>query len=226
MHPVGQLGRGPEQVRRHRRPEAFGGQDGAPEGHASEPASREGGVQPLAPLLQPPVERSYGPAQAGGRVLATHPVQIAQHEGRSQTGGEAVEFLVQDCPHLSPGKVVNHLTRNRWGGSQSYRGAPARETAGDADCNAVNPTGQRPPVADRVPFAEDSQKGCLEGVLGLGLVPQDAPANAEDHRAEAVHALDEGLGWRGPGLADQVTKKLARRSEVGVGHGKISRQRV
>jgi hypothetical protein len=37
-----------------------------------------------------------------------------------------------------------------------------------------------------------------------------------------MDTFDEGVGRRRPGLADQVAQELARRSEVGVGHGWIS----
>jgi hypothetical protein len=47
----------------------------------------------------------------------------------------------------------------------------------------VQPAGQRVGLAYRSGLSSEDEEGGLEGVLGVGLVAQDAAADVQDHRA-------------------------------------------
>jgi hypothetical protein len=53
--------------------------------------------------------------------------------------------------------------------------------------DAIQPVGEQLAAAKGRRPADENQEGGLEGVLGVGRVPQDAPADAPDHRAVPPH---------------------------------------
>jgi hypothetical protein len=55
----------------------------------------------------------------------------------------------------------------------------------------MKPTGERIALADRTRFPGENEKGRLACVLGVVLIPQDAPANAEDKTAVSFHDCRE-----------------------------------
>src|SRR5262249_16488786 len=58
---------------------------------------------------------------------------------------------------------------------------------------------------NRLPFPSEDQEGGLEGILGILLLAQDAPADAVDHRPVPAHdGLEDGLVAPGEGSFDEL----------------------
>jgi hypothetical protein len=78
---------------------------------------------------------------------------------------------------------------------------PDRDAGGDA----VEPGGQRRPVADRRRPAEQDEERGLEGVVGVGGVAEHPPADAEHHRpVPADEHLERGPVAGGEEPAQQL----------------------
>jgi hypothetical protein len=58
---------------------------------------------------------------------------------------------------------------------------------GHAPCDFVQPRTQRFSPMQRTGLASQHQEGCLEGILGMVLIAEHAPANAEYHRPVPFH---------------------------------------
>src|SRR5262249_42993875 len=57
------------------------------------------------------------------------------------------------------------------------------QPTGRAKCHFAKPATHRLTLVDRPSMANEHQKGCLEGILGLMLVVENSPAQIEDHRS-------------------------------------------
>ncbi len=64
--------------------------------------------------------------------------------------------------------------------------------AGRADRHAIQPGPERIRVADRPGLARQDEEGGLEGVLGVVVIAEQLPADAQDHRAVSRHDGGEG----------------------------------
>jgi hypothetical protein len=75
----------------------------------------------------------------------------------------------------------------------------------------MQPLRQRLAFADRAKAACKDKEGCLEGVLGVLLVPQDAAAYAHHHRTVARYQFGEGRSVSPGGkVLEQLTVGKAR----------------
>src|SRR5262245_54856507 len=90
-------------------------------------------------------------------------------------------------PYLAPGQVIRRCYR-RW--TQTlYPALPQPAGKGlvrRPKSDTVQPARQRPGLANRPAVDRQDQKGGLERILGVRVVPQYAPAHVQHHRTVAA----------------------------------------
>ena len=69
----------------------------------------------------------------------------------------------------------------------------------------IEPGPQGNVAAESTRFLDEDQESCLEGVLGVVRILQDAPADAQDHRPVTRH---QGLERRGVMPGDEALEQL------------------
>jgi hypothetical protein len=119
-------------------------------------------------------------------VSAGAPFQVAQDDGQAVPGRQFRQFMIQYGPQLCAG-----VGRRRFGlrqdGHLPFPGPPAGAGRPGPHGRGVGDTVQ--PIPDRLAWphrarlADQDEEGRLEGVLGVLGVVEDAPADAQDHRA-------------------------------------------
>ena len=72
----------------------------------------------------------------------------------------------------------------------------------------MQPVAEDGPRSERGGLADQDEERGLEGVLGVGVVAQDAAADAQDHRAVPAHQRGEG---RLVAPAEELLQELAVR---------------
>jgi hypothetical protein len=143
-------------------------------------------AQPFAALLQPPLERADRPTQLTGRLVARLPSQIAQDQRGAKALGQTLQFRVQDCQQFPPrdlGEEVALLSPRRLPLVSAAVGAERPGFDRGAIGHLVKPRRQGRLLADRVGRVGKSEEGGLEGVVGVGVVAEHAPAHPQHQRA-------------------------------------------
>jgi hypothetical protein len=147
----------------------------------------------LPRLGQAAGERALGDAQLPGRVLARPAFQLAQDDGSTVAGRQALDFLVEDLPPVLAfgrrGRRLGHDDHLLLTLAAAGQDGPGFE--GGPPGHAVQPA--RHPVArhDARRLAGQDEERRLEAVLGVVGVRQQAPADAHHHRPVAAHQRRE-----------------------------------
>ncbi len=188
-------------------------------GRAAErgPGNRQGGVhaasfQPglqLGPTAcQPALDRPQRRVEPGGGLFLRQAFQVAEDQRGAESLGQPAEVLVEGRPALSVFRRRKFLDQPACGHRGPSALVGASSSGGDAGLgrdaqrHAVQPAADRLAPADRAGPARQDQERRLRGVLGVVVVAQDLPADAQDHRrmtidqrreSRLVPMLDESL---------------------------------
>src|ERR1700687_6144683 len=140
------------------------------------------------------------------RFLSGLALQFAQDDGQSILLRQSAQFLVQDRqPVVLAPLTLTFGTRHRLllysptgGGSLCLQGGTTSYT--------MQPIAQHRPRPERAGFADENEEGGLEGGLGVGVISQDAAANAVYHRRVPTY---QGRECRFVPLAKKLPEQLA-----------------
>ena len=182
-------------------------------------AAGEAAAELVARPGQPAAERAAGPSEPLGRLVEGEALEVAEHDRQAEGPRQSVDLAVQGLGLLA----VDHRARpgrrdadsGRLDGARLPRlataGEPAPGLPGRAERHAVEPVAQQVGVADRPGLAGQDEEDGLEGVLGMVVVAQELPADAQDHRPVARHQGGEG------GLAGRLAAGGEPLEELAVG---------
>src|SRR5262249_10157470 len=141
-------------------------------------------TQALLAALQPAFERAEWTTKPLSDFLAGNPFQVAKHYGFAVFHGQPTQLLVEGRQQFARA----HL--RQWVGAASRRrlafvASPANggvvRLARRIASNFVQPAGDRFAPVDSAGLASQRKKGCLESVLCVRTIWQDAGANAQHH---------------------------------------------
>ncbi len=146
------------------------------------------------PPGQPARQCAFRPAQLPGRFLPRFLLQVAQDDSRPVTGGQALQFLVEQRTQVLPGVVgpigSGHGANRCLLHMAAAGGGPGLERG--VVSHAVQPVADGPPGQKPRGLADQDQESGLEGVLGVVAVFQDALTDSKDHPSMAAHQCREG----------------------------------
>ncbi len=158
--------------------------------------SADGRAAPRQPIRQEPSRRRQSTgqrplrdAQPPGHGLSRLPFQFAEHDRHSIFVRQPIEFTVEHGEQLGAGLARFGRAVRQFGhrpllfASSQHAGSRLQ---GSAKRHAVEPVPQQVAVRDRSPPHQD-QKRCLERIVGIGGIPEDAAAHAQDHRPMPPH---------------------------------------
>jgi hypothetical protein len=113
---------------------------------------------------------------------------MTQHDRRTERLGQPLHLVIDGGAKIVPIRGIRHGRGNV--GRQCRDPAASRpDSAGGPVGDTVQPARQRSVLADGSHPSRQDEEGGLEGVLGVLLVPEQSPANAQHHRP--VSAQDD-----------------------------------
>ena len=129
---------------------------------------------------EPTCERSLWPAELLSRILDRLTLQITEQDGKPVDFGQTVQFPVEEGL-----EVVPEGLRSCRGFGQlldlSLAHPPLRSQRscfqGRAEGDSVQPVGDSVRRLDGRSLAGEDEKGCLPGILGVVVIPENATAN-------------------------------------------------
>jgi hypothetical protein len=156
-------------------------------------------LEPLAEQLSAAEEGAavfpFVPAELPGRRFDRLALEVVQDHRQTVAARQPVQLLVEDAA------VLRRLRRTRSVRADHVvhggRRAPAADLlrlARGAKGDSVQPAGQRPGAADAIGLRRQGQEGRLESVLGVVVVVQQPPTDAEHHRSVPPDERGEGDG--------------------------------
>ena len=146
----------------------------------------------FAAARQPALDGADRPAELLRRVLAGAALQVAEDERGTVAVLETAELLVDHTPRIVHGLGLAVAHGSPWilGRSPLVPSPPGRrgpDRGGGPEGDTVEPAPARRRVANGTRFSKQDKEGRLERVLHVVGIAQDLPADAQDHRAVALH---------------------------------------
>ena len=159
-----------------------------------QPAAFQSRPQESPPAREPAAHRTDRPSKQLGRLLVRLAFEVAEHDDVPELVREPIQLLVEQRPKVEMIGVV----RRRPGGLLDPDGVHGAVSRGDfpgppgrAIGHAAEPGCERLVDPDRASLAHQDQEGGLERVVGVVPMPQQLPADRQDHRPVTMHQLAE-----------------------------------
>ncbi len=148
---------------------------------------------------QPAAERPAGPSQPPRRLVGRESLEVAEHDRQAERPRQAIDLAVQGLGLLALDRLLglDGGTRLRPADGAFFLGlaASSEPCAGLArrpQRHTVEPGAEQVRIADRPSLLGQHEEDGLEGVLGMLVVAQELPADAQHHRPVAGHDRGEG----------------------------------
>ncbi|MCI0462074.1 MAG: hypothetical protein L0Z62_34410 [Gemmataceae bacterium] len=153
-------------------------------------------MQPCPGAFESPPGRAGRPAELAGRFLLSTSLQAAQDQRQAIPLRQPLQLLVQGGKQFANRHLFERVAgggRNRLTLMMLAAQAGAARLETDVAGDTVQPAGQRRGPAYRRRLPGQQQERRLEGILGGGLITEDAATNAQHHRPVPAHQLGERL---------------------------------
>jgi hypothetical protein len=165
-------------------------------GRDGQPASGEQPGESSSTFRNSAGDGALGPAQLTGHVLAGSTFEVAEHNGQAVFLRQPGKFLVKQSREFTPEVIVNGNRFGHAGERLFVRASPTGDGSRFQGCavgDSVEPVSNLLRRLDGRCLANQDQERGLESVLGVLLVVQHAPTDAQDHRTMPT---DQGLERR------------------------------
>src|SRR5579883_649315 len=142
------------------------------------------------------LERTERPTEDACRFLSAVSLQATQNHGRSLRFRQSIDFIIENVQQLSRGQLCQGIGMRIGKRLNKGRTSPERKRRAEAlsrrlttrlerdtSSDAVQPSRKRIRLLERMRPASQYQENCLQSILGLMGIAENAPAHTQHHIA-------------------------------------------